>query len=303
MADPAPPLFDRDALAAAAQAARAHPDFTAARHLFCRRVSGIWGASPLRRLLITDSGTMGIAISITGMNRVDPENGAQQAVIIRALESGGLAGGSRVRAYIDQLLHHGAATAEPHPADARRIRLRPTRALLDAHADWLGSVLPPVAMLFPLPPLPGDADGMRALAERYVAGIMMRRVQNGFTVLEGFPDIARFMERRHGYVLMLALAAHDGGAADVNRAHLSRTLGISPAHVAALLADAEAAGWLRRVPRASTVTLSPDFADRLDVWVARELAIVALWLQARLGGAGPPRAAPRAASYRASGPA
>ena len=36
-----------------------------------------------------------------------------------------------------------------------------------------------------------------------------------------------------------------------------------------------------RVPATEIVDLDPGFADRLDLWVARELAIVDLWLQAK----------------------
>jgi hypothetical protein len=48
-----------------------------------------------------------------------------------------------------------------------------------------------------------------------------------------------------------------------------------------MLADAEAHGWLVRRQPSSIVDLDPGFADRLDLWVARELAIVDLWLQAK----------------------
>jgi hypothetical protein len=110
---------------------------------------------------------------------------------------------------------------------------------------------------------------------------MLRQVVDGFTIFAGWPEAEAFMNRRHGYLLMLTLAGATGGTIDINRARTAKWYGVSPAHVATMLADAEAHGWLVRRQPSSIVELDPAFADRLDLWVARELAIVALWLEAK----------------------
>jgi DNA-binding IclR family transcriptional regulator len=90
------------------------------------------------------------------------------------------------------------------------------------------------------------------------------------------------VDRRHGYLLLLELAGPGGMATAVGRGEAARRYGVSPAHVSALLATAEGQGWISRNRGTGLISLDPVFAQRLDIWVARELAIVGLWLQTKL---------------------
>jgi DNA-binding IclR family transcriptional regulator len=69
----------------------------------------------------------------------------------------------------------------------------------------------------------------------------------------------------------------------VHRAAMAERFGVSPAHIAGMLADAEEAGWLRREQPSSRVVLDPAFAEKLDIWIARELTIVGMWIEAKFG--------------------
>ena len=89
------------------------------------------------------------------------------------------------------------------------------------------------------------------------------------------------MARRHGYILMLELAKDGGLDVDVGRNRLAQKFGVSTAHIATIVADAESEGWLKRNPQSSIVTLDRVFADRLNLWVARELALLAMWVEPR----------------------
>ena len=261
---------------------RLHPRFAEARARFCHDLPERWMATPLQRWLIADTGGMAVAVCITGMHRVLPGQGAQLQLIIRALTATGMASATRVRALVDQLEHHGAIRIEPSLHDRRARRIVPTEMLADVHRNWLESVLPAVGMVFDLPPIPDEVDARREIAARYSASIIMRQSMDGFTIFDGFPEMAAFIERRQGYLLMLELAAPGGLATAVRRTEAARRYGVSPAHVSSLLGNAERQGWLVR-ERDGSITLDPTFADRLDIWVARELAIVGLWLKTKLG--------------------
>ncbi|WP_164156274.1 helix-turn-helix domain-containing protein [Sandarakinorhabdus rubra] len=263
-----------------AEQLRLHPRFAEARTRFCHDVPVRWMETPLKRWLIADTGGLAVALCITGMHRLFPEQGAQLQMIIRTLTAAGVASAARVRALVDQLAHRGGISIEPSPVDRRARRLVPTELMVESHRTWLESVLPAVNMVFTLPPIPDDLAARRELACRYVTSIIMRQSMDGFTIYDGFPEMAAFMERRQGYLLMLDLAAPGSLVVPLNRSNAAHRYGVSPQHVSALLGHAEDAGWLTRTP--AGVTLAPDFAERLDIWVARELAIVGLWLEQKL---------------------
>lgn len=263
-----------------AEQLRQHPCFAQARSRFCTEVPGRWMETPLKRWLIADTGGLAVALCITGMHRLFPEQGAQLQFIIRTLTAANVASAARVRALVEQLAHRGGISIEPSPVDRRAHRLVPTELMAESHRTWLESVLPAVRMLFDLPELPEDLPARREIACRYVTSIIMRQSMDGFTIYDGFPEMAAFMERRQGYLLMLDLAASGRLDVPLNRSDAARRHAVSPQHVSALLAHAEEQGWLTRT--ASGVVLTPDFAQRLDIWVARELAIIGLWLELKL---------------------
>jgi hypothetical protein len=273
--------IDQTRFNARADAIRAHPRFPVAKQKFCADVPAMWLASPLNRRLIADTGAMAVSITVTGLNRLDPVNGASLETMIRGLEASQLASGNRARSLVAMLKRAGGLESVPHPVDGRRLKLVPTPLLQQTHRDWLLSVLRPLSEVATLAAPPEELAAEPRLAERYITSIMLRQAIDGFTIFAGWPDAEAFMNRRHGYLLMLALAGATAGSIDVNRAQIAHRYGVSPAHIATMLADAEAHGWLTRRQPSSVVDLDPAFADRLDLWVARELAIVAMWLDVK----------------------
>jgi hypothetical protein len=270
--------IDQALFSARADAIRAHPRFPIAKRRFCTEVPAMWLASPVRRRLIADTGAMAVSITVTGLNRLDPVNGASLETMIRGLEASHFASGNRARSLIDMLQRSGAVESVPHPHDGRRLKLAPTPLLQQTHRDWMLSVLGPLSEVATLAGPPEELAAESRLAERYITSIMLRQVVDGFTIFAGWPEAEAFMNRRHGYLLMLALADAVDLRADVNRVRTASWYGVSPAHIATMLADAEAHGWVKRLTPSSIVELDPGFADRLELWVARELAIVAMWL-------------------------
>lgn len=263
---------------ARAQEIAAHPAFAAARAEFCGGVMAFWQRSRLHRDLIADTGAIALVIAITGMARLEPAGGAPVQAMIDALHGGGLASPTRARALIRMLVAQGAVQVIADPADRRRRLLRPTALLTDLHRDWLAANLTAAALVQPLPRAPRALADTPGLVERYFTQVMLRHARDGFTVFTDFPEVAAFMDHRGGYLLMLALAGSGAGGDNFSRSALARASGVSRAHVAALLAAAQARGWVQRQPPRQTISLAPAFAAQMAGWIARELALFGLFV-------------------------
>jgi hypothetical protein len=277
--------FDRAAFDARVEAVAAHPRFASAKECFCREVPETYLESDFRRTLIADTSCYAVIIAIFGMNRLFPDHGASPSMLVKTLEAGGLASATRVRAYLDELSDAGAITIEDHPHDARRKRIVPTALLIQWERNWFAAVLRAVGEVFILPQPADSFAHTPGVVERYFSSVVLRHSVDRFTIFDDFPEAEAFMQRRHGYLLMIQLAGADGLRTEVARAHLAERFGVSPAHIATMLADAESKGWLTRNPPSSQVELAPDFAARLNTWIARELTIVGMWVEARYGPA------------------
>ncbi len=275
--------FDRGAFHRMVEEVRRHPAFGAARDRFTAEV-------PLSRLFIqtrhdlnADTGSFALIMNVVAHNRIDPVNGAAVSTIIRTLEQAGVASATRLRALIDQMIDRGMMRVVSDPHDRRRKRLELTEPFVESQRNYFETVLESVAMVFDLPATPQALAHMPDLMERYWTSVVLRAGHDNFVLMEGMPEIAAFMDRKHGYLLMLELAGAHGLATEVHRAAMAERYGVSPAHIAGMLADAEKKGWVRRELPSSRIALAPDFAEQLEIWIARELTIVGMWVIAKLG--------------------
>lgn len=272
---------------------KADPRFAAAKSRFCRDVPASRLHTWFRHTLSADTGAFALGIAIIGLNRLDPHGGAPVKLVTGPLTAAGFASPNRVKALLDQMLHAGLLEKSRNPNDARRRKLVPTERFMAAHREWFEAVLGAVGEVFALPATPSELAYRPDLVESYLTGVMLRHLMDGFTLMEGMPEVEAFMHRRHGYLLLLELAAQQDRHAEIARARLAERYGVSPAHIAGVLAEAEQNGWLMRRTLSSQVVLSAAFADTLDTWIARELAIVGLWIQAKHGLEGTSSAAPK----------
>jgi DNA-binding MarR family transcriptional regulator len=277
----AQPRLDFESFAARAQAVRDHPRFGVAKGIFCKDVLETWLEFPFRRTLIADTSCFAVIIAIFGMNRINPDNGASMQWIVKTLEAGRFASETRIRAYLGDLAHSGAIEILPHQADRRRRKLVPTPRLVAALQRWLAANLRAAHEIFAFATDAETIAHTPGVIERYLTGVMLRHSVDNFTIFDGFPEVEAFMNRRHGYLLLLQLAGEPGLQAEIARARVADRFGVSIAHVATLLAEAEGNGWLQRQAPSSTVTLSPDFAERLNLWVAREITLIGTWAEER----------------------
>lgn len=273
--------IEREAFALRVEALKSDPRFPSAKRRFCRDVPASRLHGWFRHTLSADTGAFALGIGIIGLNRLDPIGGAPVKLITGPLGAAGFASPTRVQALLTEMTHSGLLESLPHPQDRRRRKLVPTELFMRAHREWFEAVLGAVGEVFSLPEPPGELAHAPGLVESYLTGVMLRHLVDGFTLMEGMPEVEAFMHRRHGYLLLLELAAQEERHVEITRASLAQRYAVSPTHLTAILADAESCGWLRRTPLSSDVTLSSDFAAVLDTWIARELAIVGMWIQAK----------------------
>lgn len=258
-----------------------HPRFEEAKRHHCREVPATRLHQYFRHTLDADAGAFGLGIAIIGLNHFDKINGASIETVIFALERGGIASATRVRAMVDILEHEGMLQILPNEHDKRRKRLVFTEPFMTAQRHWFEAVLTGTAMIFDLPGAPAELAFAPKMLERYINGVMLRNFVDGFTIFEGMPEIEAFMLRKHGFLLLLQIAGTQGLEVEVDRSELAERFGVSRTHIAAMLRDAEAAGWLKRQPPSSRIILDPAFRESLDLFVSRELAIVGMWFEAR----------------------
>ena len=275
--------FDRLRFAEQVAAARAHPSFPKARLRFAREVSAARLQNPFRKILTADTGAFALIIAVTGLNRIDKVHGAALTTVVQALTHAGFASATRARGLIDQMVDRGLMTLKTNPQDRRRKRLQLTEPFLAAERDWFEAVLGSVALVFHVPDTPHAFAHRAEVLERYLTSVMLRSLMEGFTLMEGLPAIEAFMDRRHGYLLMLHLASAEGRVVEVHRTTMAQAFGVSAAHIAIMLSDAEAAGWLKRDLPSNSVTLGDPFAEQLEIWIAREIVIVGQWVEAKYG--------------------
>jgi DNA-binding MarR family transcriptional regulator len=256
--------IDRAAFNARVEALKAHPRFGDAKERVCRDVPESRLHAWFRRTLDADTGAFAIGIAIIGMDQLFPEDGASMQMVIAPLEASGFASATRIRALIDQMRHSGVIEIRPHPTDGRRVKLVPTARYLEAQRQWFEAMLGAAGLVFDLPKAARDAARTPALVQRYLKGVMLRHIMDGFTIFDGMPEVEAFMNRRHGYLLLLLIAGQTDRHVEIARAKLAERFQVSPAHIASILADAEKEGWLRRADRGSDVEISPDFAALLS---------------------------------------
>jgi hypothetical protein len=261
-----------------------HRDFAAARTLFCTGVADFWQTSRLHRDLVADTGGIALVITLTGLARQNPAGGAPAQRLIDGLASHGLASPTRARSLIRLLQAQGAIEMLFDPADRRRRLLRPSPLLNGLHRDWLAANLAATELVSDLPLPSRQLADTPGLVETYLTEVMRRHVRDGFTVFTDFPEVAAFMDHRGGYMLMLALAGADAG---FSRSGLARASGVSRAHLAALLAQAQARGWVLRQPPRHEIALAPPFSVQISGWIARELALFSLFAADHAGSTCP----------------
>lgn len=182
----------------------------------------------------------------------------------------------RVEGMVALMRVFGYARLESDPRDQRVKLIIPTDKLIQTHLRRWRRQFAAMALVMPEAArwtVEIDSGGkfapafLRRLCERYIAG---------FRVLDAVPEVAPFIDRNSGWLILLNLLVRSGAhgrmteptTVTVNLSRMSRRFGVSRSHVRKLLADAEQAGFIQSGPDKSNVAVLPFLADRIETALA-----------------------------------
>jgi hypothetical protein len=166
--------------------------------------------------------------------------------------------------------------------DQRVKTLQPTTKLLETLHVWFSANLDAVQSIEPLPLPATELAVMPKLMEQVFTHTIHAYIYDRFILSENFPPVRAFMQRNHGYQILMALIqsryrAEDGRLyASVPVGDLAARLLLSRGTVRNILTMAQEAGWLTRIGRGGhDVELHEGFVSMCDNWMALELTWMA----------------------------
>lgn len=265
-------------LVAAAARLRGHPGFRPALAGYCRGMTDAapiaWPAQKLfdqyRRYLVC-------YMLIHNWHAWTRAGGA--APTLAALQAVAGASARQVAEFVAMLSARGFVAVAPDPADRRAKLLTPAPALVAEIGRSARLFVGAVDAV--LGRRPGRADGL-ADADRLGAVLQGSAafVQAHGTLIHPFPRVLRFAARDCGYPLLCAVIGAHYAAALPDAARpvplgsraLAERFGVSPAHVASLLAEARRQGWFSTAPAGRLAALAPDLLDEFEHWASWQMA-------------------------------
>jgi hypothetical protein len=288
---------DRRRLGEAMSGALAHPAFDDAVAQFAQAVLHCYAHHRVVRRQMHDTARFALLCFLMlqdGEHRAARGAGASVARLVEALSAHGLAARSRVQQLVGGLKLAGGLESLPDPADARARLLRPTAALLDPLRAWLLGDLQAIACVCALPDTPERLCARPQLVASYLGGLARALSIDGFSMLEGQPEIAQLLVRDCGYlVLMELLATSRGESCAGSRADgqvaggaplsfvlpvqaFSKRFGVSKSHTRNLLRFGQQCGWWSTSePGGRATRVSPAFHALLRRWMAQEFVLMA----------------------------
>ncbi|MBV9747404.1 MAG: hypothetical protein JO157_01195 [Acetobacteraceae bacterium] len=188
----------------------------------------------------------------------------------------------RARALLMLMRFAGYLAPEPAASDRRQRRLVPTEHLIEVHRRRWKQQFEAMALVMPEGHAALDIHGRPEFLAAFVRHLGASYIA-GFRVVDYAPDLARLVESNAGLLVIssLFLAAADGPAAPggtvvpVSISALSATFSIARAHARKLLADAAAAGLVRRTDRNDAVVVLPRLIRTMSDFYAALFALLA----------------------------
>ena len=287
-----------DLRAARVDAILAHPRFPEARRVQIDGYLALYSGDPTLNKLLVEGARHVIFTFVVclaaGQRDGDPATWLtlgrlQDVVTAHQVGSPGL-----VEALVTRMLDRGLLTSTPAPGDRRKRILAPTEALLMHDRDLLAVQAAPCAII-------ANAPGLILAMARDPAFQQAQRVASlaafadAMVLLGANPQMmALFVARDSGllalYMLLSsALASPSGTFATVSYQHIADRFGISRTHVRDLVADAEAAGFMRATGEAvgTRAEILPPLWPVVDRWIAGCMELFAECCErAHVGAAG-----------------
>ncbi|MGE3145448.1 MAG: hypothetical protein AB7K35_07665 [Pseudorhodoplanes sp.] len=251
---------------AAVMRLRRHPRFAAAMLESARNAVELYQGSRLTNLITNDRGRFLLAIAPLYLHQCARTDGPACGFTATRLKQFALeqeiCSAGRAAAMLALMRWAGMVAAAPAAADRRLRLLQPTAKLIEMHRLRWRRQLQAASPLMP------ELEEAAALCERddFVAAFAVaqtRQFMAGFRFIKAVPELALFLERSAGLLVMSNLLLAEAPAASVSDerlravspAAMAKRFHVSRTHVVTLLRDAVEAGLLERAEPGGTRTL------------------------------------------------
>ena len=275
-----PYSVDRAVVAAETEAIRRHPDFGEALLRYAAAGLDRFDGEPRTAKMICQVSRYTLALAVLHLESTDGADGAgASATRLRVmLTKGDFAAAGWVKNAVRVFQRAGYLDRRPS-GDRRFKRVAPSPEMIRIAQEALAPMLHAVECVAPLP-LPAArlarAPGFIGAAASHT---IVPYLTDGFNPLEAFPEIRRLLLHDYAFIVLCHLIrtmrrTPEGTiVAEAPSLALSRRFGMARAQVRNLLGVTRDAGWIEGVGRGGhEVTLSPQFADLCERWVAHDLA-------------------------------
>ena len=276
-----PYIVDRAAVAAEAEANFGHPRFDEAVALYAAAGMDPPSEDPRLAKLVCNVARYTLAVAVLHLDATGGPNGrgATAANLRQMLTTGQFASDGWVKSAVRVFARAGYFDRHPAVDDRRSIRVTPSETMIRIAQE---AIAPKLAVIELLSPLPLPAEEL-ARFPGFIAAMATHTIvpylTDGFTELEGFPEIRELVRRDYGYVVYCVIVASmrrepDGATiAEVPSLPLARRFGMSRNQSRAILESCRAAGLITEIGRGGhRIALAPHFADRCRRYVAFEVA-------------------------------
>jgi hypothetical protein len=273
-----PYCVDRAAVMAETAAIRRHPNFGEALRRYAAAGLDRFDGEPRAAKMICQVARYTLALAVLHLDSTDGA-GASAARLRIMLTKGDFAGAGWVKNAVRTFQRAGYLAARPSGDDRRFKRVAPSAEMIKLAQEALAPMLHAVECVAPLP-LPATrlarVEGFIGAAASHT---IVPYLTDGFTPLEAFPEIRVLLLHDYAFLVLCHLirtmerTPEGTTVGEAPSLALSRRFGMPRAQVRNLLDIARDAGWVEAVGRGGhAVTLSPQFADLCQRWVAHDLA-------------------------------
>ena len=251
-----PYIVDRAAIAAEAAANFRHPRFDEAVALYAAAGMDPPSEDPRLAKLVCNVARYTLAVAVLHLDATGGPNGlgATAANLRQMLTTGGFASDGWVKNAVRVFARAGYFDRYPASGDRRAIRVAPSETMIRIAQQ---AMVPKLAVIELLSPLPTPAEKLihfPGFVGAMSTHTIVPYLTDGFTELEGFPEIRELVRHDYGYVVYCVIVASmrrapDGGA--------RRGSSVPPARPALRDVAQPVAGHSRIMPRRG-----PDHRDR-----------------------------------------
>jgi hypothetical protein len=275
------PLFaSQGSLAESIAALRSHPRFPEALRRVTKAWVDLYRGNRLLNLMVNDRGRFFVSLLTLHLHRVscdeDPRPGLTVNRMKRLCVEHKICSRGRAEALIVLMRLFGYLAPAPGTADRWRRWLVPTDVMLKLHQDRARATLEAMAVVMP------EIERILPHVERpdfVVAHVssFCDQLLRGFRVPQHVPDIAGFVDRNAGIVIVMSIVlAGDPadtfpptGLVSISQSAIARRFGVSRVHVRRLLNYAIEEQFLERTsPNLDVFRLLPRLSDMVQNWVA-----------------------------------